>query len=231
MKRSRVNEILTEGDAFIRSFGYVMPPFAYLSPDEMQARAADLSQIRERRLGWDVTDYGKGHFDSLGLFLFTVRNGDNADLASGRGMLYAEKIMISRRDQISPMHRHNIKAEDIINRGGGTLTLQLFSRAPNGGIDEEAPVRVYCDGVARTLSAGDKLRLTPGESVTLMPNHWHAFWGEGADVLIGEVSTVNDDVTDNIFREPIGRFATIEEDEAPLHLLVSDYDRFFAREG
>jgi D-lyxose ketol-isomerase len=231
MKRSRVNEILTEGDAFIRSFGYVMPPFAYLSPDEMQARAADLTQIRERRLGWDVTDYGKDNFDSLGLFLFTVRNGDNADLASGRGMLYAEKIMISRRDQISPMHRHNIKAEDIINRGGGTLTLQLFSRAPDGGIDKEAPVSVYCDGIARTLAAGDKLRLTPGESVTLMPNHWHAFWGEGADVLIGEVSTVNDDVTDNIFREPIGRFATIEEDEAPMHLLVSDYDRFFAREG
>jgi regulator of sigma E protease len=43
-------------------------------------------------------------------------------------------------------------------------------------------------------------------------------------MLIGEVSTVNDDVTDNIFREPIGRFAAIEEDVAPTHLLVSDYD-------
>jgi D-lyxose ketol-isomerase len=41
-------------------------------------------------------------------------------------------------------------------------------------------------------------------------------------VLIGEVSTVNDD---NIFREPIGRFSEIEEDEAPKHLLVSDYDK------
>ena len=45
-------------------------------------------------------------------------------------------------------------------------------------------------------------------------------------MLIGEVSTVNDDVTDNVFAEPIGRFATIEEDEAPLHLLVSDYDKW-----
>jgi D-lyxose ketol-isomerase len=223
MKRSRVNAILQEGDAFIRSFGYVMPPFAYFTPDEMQARG-DMAQIRERRLGWDVTDYGKGDFDALGLFLFTVRNGDNADLASGRGMLYAEKIMISRQDQVSPMHRHNIKAEDIINRGGGTLTLELFSRSSDGGIDETADVEVYCDGIARRMAAGSKLRLKPGESVTLMPNHWHAFWGEGADVLIGEVSTVNDDLTDNIFREPIGRFAEIEEDEAPMHLLVADYD-------
>ena len=43
-------------------------------------------------------------------------------------------------------------------------------------------------------------------------------------MLIGEVSTVNDDLTDNIFDEPIGRFADIDEDEEPLHLLVSDYD-------
>ena len=41
--------------------------------------------------------------------------------------------------------------------------------------------------------------------------------------MIGEVSTVNDDETDNIFREPIGRLAQIDEDMAPTHLLVSDY--------
>ena len=32
--------------------------------------------------------------------------------------------------------------------------------------------------------------------------------------------------TDNIFREPIGRFANVEEDEPPKHLLVSDYETF-----
>ena len=70
--------------------------------------------------------------------------------------------------------------------------------------------------------------LAPGESVTLMPGDWHAFWGEGGDVLIGEVSTVNDDETDNWFREPIGRFAEIEEDVAPTHLLVSDYAKWLS---
>jgi D-lyxose ketol-isomerase len=225
MERSQINEILLESDRFIRSFGYVMPPFAYWSPKEMQARtASDAKAIREARLGWDITDYGQGKFDELGLFLFTVRNGQPADLARGRGMLYAEKIMISRKDQISPMHRHNLKAEDIINRGGGMLVLELFNSAEDGSIDRSGKVSVPTDGVIRTFDAGGRLALAPGESVTLMPGVWHAFWGEGKDVLIGEVSTVNDDLTDNIFAEPIGRFSTIVEDEAPVHLLVSDYD-------
>lgn len=221
MKRSRVNEIIREGDAFIRSFGYVLPPFARWSPEEMMRRRPD--GIVAARLGWDITDYGEGQFDELGLFLFTVRNGRAADLARGGGMLYAEKIMISRRDQLSPMHRHIVKAEDIINRGGGRLVLELYQSKADGGIDRAAGVSVPTDGVMRNLPAGGLLKLDPGESVTLLPGVWHAFWGEGGDVLIGEVSTVNDDLTDNVFADPIGRFSRIEEDEPPLHLLVSDY--------
>jgi D-lyxose ketol-isomerase len=228
MNRSQVNAILKEASAFIRSFGYVMPPFADWEPERMRRAPQEAPNIIARRMGWDVTDFGQGHFDDFGLFLFTVRNGDAADLARGRGMLYAEKIMISRKDQRAPMHRHNIKAEDIINRGGGDLVLELFAPLADGGIDPEAAVTVPCDGVPRTLPAGGHLRLRPGESVTLLPGVWHAFWGERADVLIGEVSTVNDDVTDNVFTEPIGRFSDITEDEAPWRLLVSDYDALVA---
>jgi len=223
MNRSEVNEILRQGSAFIRSFGYVMPPFADWEPDRMRRAPQDAPDIVSRRLGWDVTDFGQGRFDDLGLFLFTVRNGNAADLAQGRGMLYAEKIMISRNNQYTPMHRHNIKAEDIINRGGGDLVLELFAAAPDGGIDADAAVTVPCDGVPHTLPAGGHLRLRPGESVTLLPGIWHAFWGERADVLIGEVSTVNDDLTDNVFRDPVGRFSDIIEDEEPWRLLVADY--------
>ena len=116
MKRSYVNSILRDADAFIRSFGYVLPPFAYFTPEQM-ARAG--GQYRERGLGWDITDYGQARFDELGLFLFTTRNGRLGDLRAGRGMLYAEKIMISRRDQLSPMHRHFLKAEENRAVGGG----------------------------------------------------------------------------------------------------------------
>jgi len=223
MKRSEINEIMAEADKFIRSFGYVLPPFAYWSPQNMKDRRAEIDNVIGARLGWDITDYGQGKFDDLGLFLFTVRNGRQEDLKRGGGMCYAEKIMISRHNQISPMHRHWLKAEDIINRGGATLAIKLYGAAEDGSFDETAGGTVYCDGIKRDFTPGEVLRFAPGESVTLMPGDWHAFWGEGGDVLIGEVSTVNDDETDNWFKDPIGRFAEIEEDVAPTQLLASDY--------
>ena len=223
MKRSEINEIMAEADKFIRSFGYVLPPFAYWSPQDMKDLRAEIDNVIGARLGWDITDYGQGKFDDLGLFLFTVRNGRQEDLKRGGGMCYAEKIMISRHNQISPMHRHWLKAEDIINRGGATLAIELYGAAEDGSFDETAGGTVYCDGIKRDFTPGEVLRFAPGESVTLMPGDWHAFWGEGGDVLIGEVSTVNDDETDNWFKDPIGRFAEIEEDVAPTQLLASDY--------
>ena len=227
MKRSEVNAIMAEADAMIRRHGFVLPPFAYWTPDEFRART-DVARLIEARMGWDITDYGQGDFARLGLFLFTLRNGDPAELTRGRGMCYAEKLLISRQDQLSPMHRHVVKAEDIINRGGATLAVQLYGSDEAGGFAADRGGRVRCDGIDRAFAPGEVLRLAPGESVTLMPGDWHAFWGEGGDVLIGEVSTVNDDLTDNVFREPIGRFAEVQEDEPPTHLLVSDYDRWLA---
>ena len=80
MKRSQVNAILAEADAFIRSFGFVLPPFAHWSPAKMKARRGELAGIVDARLGWDITDYGTGDFASTGLFLFTVRNGNDYDI-------------------------------------------------------------------------------------------------------------------------------------------------------
>jgi D-lyxose ketol-isomerase len=222
--RSRVNQILREGEAFVASFGFRLPPFAAWEPERLIAARHTSPGVFAGRLGWDITDYGQGDWDRLGLLLFTLRNGDVRHLARGRGRLYAEKILVSRRDQLAPMHRHLSKAEDIIHRGGGDLIMELFASDAEGHLDERAPVEVPCDGRLVRLPAGGKLRLATGESVTLLPGTWHAFWGEGADVLLGEVSTVNDDLTDNVFREPIGRFPEIVEDEPAYRLLVSDYD-------
>lgn len=223
MKRSRINDLIAEADEMIRRHGFVLPPFADWAPERFAAHAPQARHVITARCGWDITDYGAGRFDEMGLVLFTLRNGLLGDLRAGCGMCYAEKLLISKRDQLSPMHTHVIKAEDIINRGGATLVVELFGADDAGGFAPDRGGAVMCDGVVRTYAPGDKLRLAPGQSVTLRPGDWHAFWGEGGDVLIGEVSTVNDDETDNIFREPIARFSKVEEDAAPMRLLVSDY--------
>ncbi|MBS1301138.1 D-lyxose/D-mannose family sugar isomerase [Loktanella sp. SALINAS62] len=228
MKRSRINAIMARANDMITAQGFTLPPFAYWSPDEFVAQKSAARHVIDSRCGWDITDYGAGNFDDMGLFLFTLRNGLLRDLQRGGGMCYAEKLLISRSDQLSPMHTHALKAEDIINRGGATLVVELFGSDADGNFDETAGGTVMCDGIMRDFAPGERLHLAPGESVTLQPGDWHAFWGKDGDVLIGEVSTVNDDETDNIFREPIGRFSKIEEDAPPTHLLVSDYATWLA---
>ena len=221
MQRSEINQILRDGLAFFEKHQVKLPRFAHLAPAELGGLTG--TDVFANRLGWDVTDYGRDRFDELGLFLFTVRNGKPENLKTGQGITYAEKIMISRKDQLSPMHRHYTKTEDIINRGGGLLVIELYGPDAEGKVDRSASFTVPMDGVMKMFEAGARVALEPGESITLVPGIWHAFWGEKDDVLIGEVSTVNDDETDNWFDEPIGRFATVEEDEAPWRLLVSDY--------
>lgn len=223
MKRSRVNAILAEASEMIAAHGFALPPFAGWSPDDFARRAPEARHIVDARCGWDVTDYGQGRFGEMGLVLFTLRNGRLSDLRAGGGMCYAEKLLVVREGQLSPMHTHVIKAEDIINRGGATLVVELHGSDDRGGFAQDRGGTVWCDGVPRDYGPGERLRLAPGESVTLRPGDWHAFWAEGGDVLTGEVSTVNDDETDNVFRDPIGRFSQIEEDAPPWRLLVSDY--------
>ena len=224
MDRSEINEIILKSDAFIRSFGYHLPPFAYWTPATTQGRIqTDSAMICDHALGWDITDYGRGNFRDLGLFLFTLRNGVRHNVDRGKGMLYAEKIMISHENQISPMHRHNFKTEGIINKGGAVLVLERFEASLTLDIHQNTEVIVRTDGSERKLTARGHFKLRPGESFTLEPNCWHAFWSQGGSVLVGKVSNVNDDRTDNFFHDPIGRFSKINENTEPVHLLVSDY--------
>ncbi|MGB8648724.1 MAG: D-lyxose/D-mannose family sugar isomerase [Anaerolineae bacterium] len=226
MKRSEINAIIRDGDHFIRSHGFYLPPFAYWTLKDWEQKGPEAREIVENHLGWDITDFGSSDFARTGLFLFTVRNGSPANLKTMHGKTYAEKIMIVGKGQITPLHFHWGKTEDIINRGGGQLIIQLYNSKPDEQL-ADTPVLVSTDGVARTLSAGDKVTLNPGESITLTTGLYHRFWGEGGRVLVGEVSVVNDDNRDNRFFEPIGRFPSIEEDEPPVHLLVNDYSRYY----
>jgi len=226
MKRSEINKLIQLADGFIRSQGFHLPPFAYWTPEAWAARGEELSEIVENNLGWDITDFGKGDFRHCGLVLFTIRNGNPRNWRTQTGKLYAEKIMLVEDGQITPLHFHWEKMEDIINRGGGHLLIKLFTATSDEGMDTTNDVSVAIDGIRQNVKAGGVVRLAPGESITLEQRCFHEFWGEGR-VLVGEVSLVNDDQRDNRFYEPIGRFPTIEEDVPPLHLLCTDYRHYW----
>jgi len=225
MKRSEINAIMRDADDFIRSHGFRLPPFAYWTPEVWTAMGEEAREIVECDLGWDITDFGSGDYEKCGLFLFTIRNGRPENLKLMRGKLYCEKLLIADIDQVTPMHFHWHKTEDIINRGGGNLVIQLYTAAPDERLSD-TDVVVSVDGVRRTVPAGGKVVLTPGESITLEDHCYHEFWAEGGRVLAGEVSLVNDDTADNRFYRAVGRFPEIEEDAAPLYLLTKDYARY-----
>ena len=132
--------------------------------------------------------------------------------------------MIVREKQVTPMHFHWHKMEDIINRGGGNLIIELYNSDKDKRLSC-SDVTVSVDGHKRTIKAGSKVRLEPGESICLTQGLYHTFYGEEGkgNVLVGEVSMINDDSSDNCFFDSVGRFPKIEEDEPPEYLLASDY--------
>lgn len=224
MKRSEINQLILEAKEFFNKKSFILPPWGYWSPEEWKGKAESCAEINENMLGWDLTDFGSGDFKRSGLLLFTIRNGN----IKKDKKPYAEKIMIVEENQETPMHYHWHKMEDIINRGGGNLVIELYNSTEDEQLADKE-VTIKTDGIARKIPAGGKIVLTPGESITLEQGVYHRFYGEEGKgkVLVGEVSAVNDDNTDNCFFEKLGRFPEIIEDEEPLHLLASDYTNYF----
>ena len=224
MKRSEINEILKELEAACEKYCCYLPPFCHFTPDEWKSIGHEYDEVRECMLGWDITDYGLGKYDEIGMALITIRNGNRA-MPEKWPKVYAEKLLYMREGQYSPNHFHWYKTEDIINRGGGNILIRVYNSHPDESIDYESDVTVHMDGRTFTVPAGTQVRMTPGESIHIQQRMYHDFSVEPGTgpVLLGEVSQCNDDNTDNRFNPPMGRFPTIEEDEAPYRLLCNEY--------
>ncbi len=222
MKRSEINEIIREMEDCAAENGFHLPPFCAWTPEEWKHKGHEYDEIRDNKLGWDVTDYGLGDFNSWGFGLVTLRNGNQHNPKYKK--VYAEKILYLRDGMKSPCHFHWVKSEDIINRGGGALQIQVYNDDGQGGFASD-DVLVNSDGRSYYVPAGSMVTLHPGESITIWPHQYHEFRavpGTGR-ILLGEVSQCNDDETDNRFYRPLGRFPKIEEDEPPYRLLCTEY--------
>ncbi len=225
MKRSEINSIMRDAVVFIEKMGFKLPGFAFWNQEDWKDKGVEYDELRTNLLGWDITDFGSGDYSKEGLLMFTIRNGNFSDPRYKKP--YAEKLLISKENQVTPYHYHYQKMEDIINRGGGNLMVRLYNSSPDDTF-ADTPVLASQDGRNYLLPAGSIIRLKPGESITLPNGQYHSFWAEEGcgTVLIGEVSKVNDDRVDNHFYKPVGRFPDIEEDEEALYLLSMDYPEF-----
>lgn len=226
MKRSEINKAVLRALEIMKINNIYLPGFGYWKKEEWLSKLPSLNNIVKIGLGWDVTDFGSGDFFHVGAILFTVRNGDEKDASAGTP--YAEKYIVQfhENEQEIPLHFHRKKTEDIINRGGGTLSIQLFNSTPDNQLDKVSRVRVRMDGEDVDFEAGIILDIPRGASITLTPGLFHRFWakkGDG-DLVAGEVSSVNDDFTDNIFLKDQPRFSKIEEDEPVLFPLCNEYE-------
>ena len=223
MKRSEINAVIKRFEKLLEEHRFELPPFCKWTPEEWQTKGHEYDEIRDNMLGWDVTDYGMGDFGHLGLALITIRNGNVHNPKYTK--TYAEKIIMCDSGQVSPMHFHWHKMEDIINRGGNDIHFTLYNATEDEQL-ADTPVKIFSDGRCYTVPAGETVVLKPGQSLSLYPYYYHEFvTPEGGPVLIGEVSMCNDDNTDNRFLNPLGRFPTIEEDEPPYRLLCNEYPK------
>ena len=156
---------------------------------------------------WDVTDFGLGNFRKCGLTLVNLAEEKE----------YCEKLMLAMKNQVTPIHYHAAKKEDIICRFG-RLAIRLVSKKP--------ALRLKVNGEMRSVPTRKLLVLKSGERVTLTSHIAHEFWAASPYAIIGEVSTANDDRHDNFFaNRQVGRFSPIIEDARPLVSLINDPKR------
>lgn len=225
MKRSEINAAIRWAEALCATHHITLPDFARYAADRAVFGDAKREMLKKTMLGWDVTDFNGGDFSRVGAVLFTVRNGSIYD--EHVGTPYAEKYIFLKdgKEQEIPLHYHVHKTEDIINRAGGVFCCQLAVQDENGAPDFTRPVTVYRDGERYEAAPGEIIEISTGNSITLVPGVYHRFFAKVGcgDLIIGEVSKINDDNIDNVFADPKDRFCAVDEDEPPYRLLVNEY--------
>src|ERR1700722_18126433 len=101
MKRSEINRLIKKSKAFFAKYNFLLPAFAEWTCGDWKNKGWECSEIVSCHLGWDLTDFGSGDFNKMGLLLFTIRNGRPDEAKRTTGKSYAEKIMIVEQEQVT----------------------------------------------------------------------------------------------------------------------------------
>ena len=161
LNRARVEASIAIAKIVFRTFQVNLPPSRLWTIADWDRAGPEYDEVRDCMLGWDVTDFGSKDFEHIGRTLFTLRNGNLHDSRYPKS--YAEKLILDPEGQRAPAHFHRTKREDIINRGGGNICVQL-TRVNADDQPRKARLGPRVDGLRRTIASGETVRLRPGES-------------------------------------------------------------------
>ena len=227
MNRSDVNKIIDNVIEFISKRNVYLPKFGYFTKDDWgKLNLKEWQEVFDVELGWDVSDFGGNDFSKTGCVLFNFRNGSVDPLLKDLYKNpYAEKLLYVGQDQELPMHFHRDKMEDIINRGGGDLMIELYNATADEDLDKTKELELTIDGQKLVYKAGSIICIKPGSSIRLNPFMYHRFWGEKMPVIAWEVSKTNDDHKDNRFLDNADRFSEIIEDTKAKYVLCNEYEK------
>ena len=86
------------------------------------------------------------------------------------------------------------------------------------------------DSKPTKIKPNKKIFLQPGQSITIKPYFCHYLKSSNKNknnLIVGEVSSLNDDCCDNYFPDKNLRFSKIEEDEEIISLFGGNYHCYF----
>ena len=206
MERSHVNNYIVKAMSFYYEKGIILPEFAFWTLQDWfdiyndDERLMSVDYMLKRGVGWDVTDFGLGK--NYITTLFTYFNGSPLS-PNGLSLKY-----IFRNNTGSPPHIHIKKTETVVNMGPGVLEVMLWNSSGVGN-----SVTVSINSQIKNYHAGEVIVIPPGGIIEVTPSHKHSYKARGP-VLVGENSSYNDDIIDNIFDPGVVRFPPITEDLA-----------------
>ncbi|AJF61325.1 TPA: D-lyxose/D-mannose family sugar isomerase [Candidatus Woesearchaeota archaeon] len=198
MLRSDINRMIEEAMREFEKKGLILPAWAYWDVKEWYKNPGLGNEIRKDGLGWRVSDFGLGDFDSYGGVFFTMSNSQvEAGSKESIDQLHSLKYIYRRNGQGAPPHFHWSKREEYLNLGEGITTVAVYNKTDKNMIDYYSPIRIKINHVWAEISAGEPQRIPPGSSVYIPDRIIHSYSAEGNSTVAMEIASRNNDDTDN----------------------------------
>jgi len=240
MKRSEINSAIERAIGNAKKNGVALPKWAAWAPAQFDASC---DGIRHQKLGWKVVDFGVGKFEECGLVILALCSplvdeyGAPLTKAQQVGVrqypvtAFSRKYLFVQAGQTEPHHFHRQKErKEVTVVAGAPVRFELAWGEGDKALSSK-DVDVQVDGIWHHLPAGGAVVVNAGETITLPGNLSHiiSVEGGGADSILLETSTANNDRSDNIFPFMTPTSKPVIEDEPARFQLLDEHTSPAAR--